>query len=59
MSQGTDTMASNYEVPVTMLRKEIPISEYEDPVLTLKHDALLNASSAYVQLEDLDLEVSD
>ena len=52
-------MASNYEVPVTMLRKEIPISEYEDPVLTLKHDALLNASSAYVQLEDLDLEVSD
>ena len=59
MSHGTDTMASTYEVPVTTLRKEIPIADYEDPVQTLKHDASLNAGSAYAQLEDLDLEVSD
>ena len=63
MSSGT--IASTYEVPISTIKRDVPLSDYEDPVQTLVRQEPnktssgpeFNPSAVYAQLEDLNTEV--
>uniref|UniRef100_A0A1X7SFZ1 Uncharacterized protein n=1 Tax=Amphimedon queenslandica TaxID=400682 RepID=A0A1X7SFZ1_AMPQE len=64
-SVSSGTLASTYEVPISTIKRDVPLSDYEDPVSTLVRQEPIktpsspefNPSAVYAQLEDLDTEV--
>lgn len=64
-SMSSSTLASTYEVPISTIKRDVPLSDYEDPISTLARQEPnktpsspeFNPSAVYAQLEDLDTEV--